>query len=107
MKIVMTVEEGASGLKRWDEFAENLNKLVEEMTHLLEVSISKSVLLKLDLQSNIPLIEAGLPTANIVDFSYGPGNSYWHTLDDDLRHVSGATLEIVGEVVAELIYSGG
>ncbi len=37
----------------------NLNKLVEEMTHLLDVSISKSVVLRFDLQSNIPSIEAG------------------------------------------------
>lgn len=29
MKIVFTVEDGISGLKRWDEFAERLTKLVE------------------------------------------------------------------------------
>jgi len=56
---------------------------------------------------HIPLIEAGLPTADIVDFHYGPGNRYWHTPEDDLEHVSAATLEMVGEVIAELIYSGG
>ena len=56
---------------------------------------------------HIPLIEAGLPTADIIDLSYGPGNAYWHTPDDNLDHVSALTLEIVGEVVAELIYSGG
>lgn len=56
---------------------------------------------------HIPLIEAGLPTADVVDFSYGPANRYWHTLDDDIQHVSAATLEMVGEVIAELIYSGG
>jgi glutaminyl-peptide cyclotransferase len=56
---------------------------------------------------HVPLLDAGLPTANLVDFSYGPGNSYWHTPDDTPDRLSAATLEIVGEVVAELIYSGG
>jgi hypothetical protein len=56
---------------------------------------------------HIPLIQAGLPTAVVVDFSYGPGNAYWHTPDDVPAHVSASTLEMVGEVVAELIYSGG
>ena len=56
---------------------------------------------------HVPLIEGGLATANLIDFTYGPGNRYWHTPDDTPEHVSAATLTIVGEVVAELIYSGG
>jgi glutaminyl-peptide cyclotransferase len=56
---------------------------------------------------HIPLIEAGLPTANVVDFSYGPGHTYWHTPQDVPEHVSAATLGMVGAVVTELIYSGG
>jgi Zn-dependent M28 family amino/carboxypeptidase len=56
---------------------------------------------------HVPLIEAGLPTANLVDFTYGPGNAYWHTPRDTPEHVSAATLGMVGEVVAELVYSGG
>jgi len=56
---------------------------------------------------HVPLIEAGLPTANLVDFSYGPGNSYWHTPLDTPERLSAATLAMVGQVVTELIYSGG
>jgi glutaminyl-peptide cyclotransferase len=56
---------------------------------------------------HVPLIEAGLPTANVIDFSYGPGHAYWHTPDDVPEHVSARTLGMVGEVVTELIYSGG
>jgi len=56
---------------------------------------------------HVPLIEAGLPTVNLVDFTYGPGNSYWHTPEDTADHVSAAALGMVGEVVTELIYSGG
>lgn len=56
---------------------------------------------------HVPLIEAGLPTANVVDFTYGPNNGWWHTPDDVPERLSAATLEMVGEVVTELIYSGG
>ncbi|MDZ7780471.1 MAG: M28 family peptidase [Gemmatimonadota bacterium] len=56
---------------------------------------------------HIPLIEAGLPTANIIDFEYGPDHAYWHTPDDVPEHVSAETLGLVGEVVTELVYSGG
>jgi glutaminyl-peptide cyclotransferase len=56
---------------------------------------------------HVPLIQAGLPTANLIDFTYGPGNAYWHTLEDRVEHVSAATLGMVGAVVTELIFSGG
>lgn len=56
---------------------------------------------------HVPLIEAGLPTANVIDFTYGPGNAYWHTPRDVPENVSAETLGMVGEVVTELVYSGG
>ncbi|HSG49727.1 MAG TPA: M28 family peptidase, partial [Longimicrobiales bacterium] len=56
---------------------------------------------------HIPLNEAGLPTVDVIDLSYGPGNAWWHTPDDTADKVSASTLKMVGEVMAELIYSGG
>lgn len=56
---------------------------------------------------HVPLIEAGLPTANVIDFTYGPGNAYWHTQNDVPEHVSASTLEMVGRVITEVVYSGG
>lgn len=56
---------------------------------------------------HVPLLEAGLPTADVIDLSYGPGNAWWHTPQDTPDRLSPRTLELVGEVLAELIYSGG
>ncbi len=56
---------------------------------------------------HVPLIEAGLPTANVIDFTYGPDRAYWHTPEDTPDKLSAATLGMVGEVIVELIYSGG
>jgi glutaminyl-peptide cyclotransferase len=59
------------------------------------------------LDDHVPLNRAGLPTINIIDFEYGPGNRYWHTHQDVPENTSASTLGIVGEVVAELVYRGG
>jgi hypothetical protein len=56
---------------------------------------------------HIPLNQAGLPTVDVIDFQYGPGNRYWHTLQDTPAHMSAKTLAMVGQVMVELIYSGG
>ena len=56
---------------------------------------------------HVPLIEAGLPTADLIDFDYGPDNRFWHTPEDRPANVSAATLGMVGQVVTELVYAGG
>jgi hypothetical protein len=59
------------------------------------------------LDDHLPLNDAGIPTADIIDFSYGPANAYWHTPEDTPDKVSSASLAMVGAVLVELIYSGG
>ena len=56
---------------------------------------------------HIPLNQAGIRTIDVIDFDYGPGNRYWHTPQDVVENTSAQTLDIVGEVLAELVYRGG
>lgn len=56
---------------------------------------------------HLPLNDVGIRTIDIIDFDYGPGNRYWHTPQDVPANTSAASLEVVGEVIAELIYRGG
>lgn len=42
---------------------------------------------------------AGIPTCDIIDFEYGPWNSYWHTTKDAPAACSGASLSKVGRVL--------
>lgn len=56
---------------------------------------------------HLALNEAGLPTVDVIDFDYGPGNAYWHTPDDTPDQLRAATLRMVGEVLLELIHTGG
>ncbi len=50
---------------------------------------------------HIPLIEAGVPSALVIDFDY----TYWHTLEDTPDKCSPESLREVGEVLARLVYA--
>src|SRR5579884_1108218 len=48
---------------------------------------------------HIPFVNAGVSAVDLIDFNYGPNNSYWHTAQDTVEHCSPASLTIVGRVV--------
>lgn len=48
---------------------------------------------------HLPFKRAGIPVIDIIDFNYGPDNSYWHTSEDTLDKVGGESMKIVGDVV--------
>jgi len=52
---------------------------------------------------HVALQKAGIHAIDVVDFNYGPGNSYWHTTDDTIDKVSAASLQIVGDVAVALV----
>lgn len=49
------------------------------------------------LDDHIPFLEAGVPAVDLIDFAYGPGNSWWHSERDTLERVCPESLEAVGE----------
>jgi len=49
---------------------------------------------------HVPFINAGVSAVDLIDFDYGPNNSYWHSAKDTLDHCSPQSLAIVGRVVA-------
>ncbi|MFU8815384.1 MAG: M28 family peptidase [Pseudomonadales bacterium] len=51
--------------------------------------------------------EAGIPTVNIIDFDFGPGNAHWHTHGDNLDHVSAEGPGAVGQLLVALLCRGG
>ncbi len=57
------------------------------------------------LDDHVPFLKKGIPAVNLIDFSYGAANSYWHTDADTLDKISGKSLEIVGEVVFFMIWN--
>lgn len=51
-----------------------------------------------------PWLAAGVPSVDLIDFDYGPNDSYWHTAQDTVEHCSPQSLEIVGRVVLAMLY---
>lgn len=46
-----------------------------------------------------PFLALGIPSIDLIDFEYGPGNSVWHTSSDDLDHCSQESLGAIGKIV--------
>jgi glutaminyl-peptide cyclotransferase len=57
------------------------------------------------LDDHVPLLEVGVPMIDLIDFSYGPANSWWHTLEDTPDKCSPASLQAVGQVVLRTLYN--
>jgi len=55
---------------------------------------------------HVPLNRAGIPTIDIIDFDYGPGNRYWHTHGDVVENTSPEGLGVVGRVLTAIVYGG-
>lgn len=57
---------------------------------------------------HIPFLKAGIPSVDLIDFTYGPTNAaspgpYWHTAQDTMDKISAHSLKIVGQVVMETL----
>jgi Peptidase family M28 len=55
------------------------------------------------IDDHVELQKVGIRAIDVVDFDYGPGNSYWHTPADTLDKVSAQSLQVVGDVGMALI----
>lgn len=51
------------------------------------------------LDDHLPFIEAGVDAVDLIDFSYGPGNRYWHAPFDTLDRLSADSFQSVGETM--------
>lgn len=54
------------------------------------------------MDDHVPLIKAGIPMVDIIDFDY----PHWHTLEDTVDKCSPKSLEVVGKLVVNIIYEG-
>ncbi len=50
-----------------------------------------------------PLMQLGVPCADLIDFDYGYDNVFWHTPQDTLDKLSPKSIAIVGEVILETV----
>ena len=52
---------------------------------------------------HVAFMEKGFRAIDLIDFSYGPNNSYWHTPEDTMDKISESSLLKSGKIVAEML----
>ena len=50
-----------------------------------------------------PFLKAGIPSIDLIDFTYGYNNVFWHTPEDTVDKLSPQSLAITGDVMLETI----
>ncbi len=66
---------------------------------------SKFSLGKVDmLDDHYPFLQAGIPAVDLIDFSYGPDNRYWHTGADTMDKISAESIKTTADVALSVIW---
>jgi glutaminyl-peptide cyclotransferase len=52
---------------------------------------------------HLPFVQRGVPSADLIDFTYGYNNVFWHTPQDTADKLSPKSLEITGNVILETV----
>jgi glutaminyl-peptide cyclotransferase len=52
---------------------------------------------------HMPFINAGVRALDLIDFDYGPNNSWWHTPADTIDKLDARSFEVVGAVLVRVI----
>jgi Zn-dependent M28 family amino/carboxypeptidase len=52
---------------------------------------------------HLPFLDVGIPSVDLIDLNYGPGNSYHHTQSDTLDKISPESMEKTGKLVLAVL----
>ena len=52
---------------------------------------------------HIPFLSAGAAALDLIDFDYGPANSWWHTDQDTIDKLSAQSFQVVGNVLVKVL----
>jgi len=58
------------------------------------------------LDDHTPFKKLGIPVIDIIDFKFGPSNSFWHSSEDNLENISAKSLKIIGQTSLNLLFLG-
>ena len=58
------------------------------------------------IDDHVPFKKMGIPVIDIIDFNFGPANSFWHSSEDNIKNISSKSLKIIGETTLNLLFLG-
>ena len=53
---------------------------------------------------HMPFVRLGVNAIDLIDFDYGPNNSYWHTTKDTMNKLDAHSFEVVGNVLMAVLH---
>lgn len=56
------------------------------------------------LDDHYPFLLAGIPVVDLIDFSYGPDNRYWHTGADTMDKISAESIKTAADVALRTVW---
>lgn len=68
----------------------------------LKLSCFKDSVKHMVYDDHVPLLNAGIPTVDLIDFDY----PYWHTTSDTPDKCSPESLQKIGDLILEVLYDG-
>lgn len=52
---------------------------------------------------HLPFVNAGVNAIDLIDFDYGPNNSFWHKKEDTMDKLSAHSFQVVGDVLLAVL----
>ncbi len=56
------------------------------------------------IDDHTPFQKIGIPAIDVIDFNYGPGNSWWHTSEDTIDKLDKHSFKVVGDVILDMVW---
>jgi len=56
------------------------------------------------LDDHYPFLQAGIPAVDLIDFSFGPDNRYWHTAEDTMDKISAESIKTVADTALRTVW---
>lgn len=56
------------------------------------------------IDDHYPFLQAGIPAVDLIDFSYGPDNCYWHTGADTMDKISAESIRTAADVALRVVW---
>lgn len=56
------------------------------------------------IDDHCPFLEAGIPAVDLIDFSFGPDNRYWHTAEDTMDKISAESIRTAADTALRTVW---
>lgn len=57
------------------------------------------------IDDHYPFLQAGIPAVDLIDFSFGPDNRYWHTKEDTMDKISAESIKTAADVALRTVWN--